>query len=170
MTTTQTRKKTITRDDLIAAARAAEAGNHILEDVANGRIVVEDRTAAPPASDIPDLGGEHPPAYRAFLERVRRIVGPAYDSLEVREESAFVMLRNRETGQRVYVSRGKREVGRVTTTLPRSVLDGTMPLPHGEGSNGRATCRLIPKPEVVAGAVLRLAQGKDIQSARRTRR
>lgn len=164
---TQGRKKSITRDDLIAAARAAEAGKAILEDVAAGRIEVEDRTAGP----IPDLSDaprkEHPPAYREFLARVRRMVGPSYDRLDVREEASFVMLRSPATGQRVYVSRGKNTVGRVTTTLPRAVLNGTIPLPHGDGSNGRVTCMLIPQPEVVAEAVRRLATARDPLPPRR---
>lgn len=79
-------------------------------------------------------------AYVAFLAKYEGRIAEL--GLERSEIKNFVHLRNPKTKQSIYVGKGSREVGVITTTLPVEDMPGVTAVEPG--SNGRVTGHIDP--------------------------
>lgn len=86
--------------------------------------------------------------------------------LTVQEQRGFTKYINAETGHKLYVAKGAKEVKRVDTTLPILGQDGTYPLAK---PNGKVECHVIADLETVTAVLSQLADstvGKIRQAKR----
>lgn len=66
-----------------------------------------------------------PKAYEAFIDALKERVGEAiWDGIHVEEQSTWVKLEGKESGQRLYIAKTSTVVSRVESTLPPEAVPG----------------------------------------------
>ena len=73
-------------------------------------------------------------AFRKFMDRLRRPIASQGERVEVLEGSAYMQIRSRVNGHRIYISKGKTSVGRVESTIPLGYINGSIQPTHHNGN------------------------------------
>ena len=89
-------------------------------------------------------------AFRQFMARLRRPILEQLGRVEVAEHSAFMQIRSRVNGHRIYISKGKLVIGRVDSTLPVGYVPGAVVPKH---RNGNIRSWIPADVEVVSKAI-----------------
>ncbi len=103
---------------------------------------------------IPAKAASTVPAYEEFMEALGSVIKKAGNRIRVIDNAGWVKIEGLESGERVYVNKGKREVTRVTCTLPPSAVAGAT---EPDVPNGLIQSHLPPTQEAVSSAILQIA-------------
>lgn len=89
-------------------------------------------------------------AFERFMARLKAPIEAAHGRVSVKSNVAWIKIESRVNGHKVYISKGKFNVGRVDSTIPHELILGARRAPEG---NGRIASWLPADEQTVAEAI-----------------
>lgn len=126
----------------------AVGGEESMEASAEESVGEQAPTTAAPES--PKTAGDRQKAWESFSAALTAHAVSL--GLSMKDQKGFLQFFNATTGHKLYVAKQAKEVGRIDTTLPESVLPegSTLPL---EKPNGKISCHVRPEQDLVSSAL-----------------